>query len=302
LIEQQKSQELSAANEQLNMLREKLSKTNEEMFKDIEKRDKLNEQAHALRSEISKLKEERDSLNEAVKTLKQQRDEVRTNTQPFIEEIRLHSQKIRELKEKRSGIPRHELQKEFDAIEWKIQTTSLDLQEEKRLIEEVKQIEIQLNVYKKMDLHNKRISEIKTELKTFQDKADAFHQELTDKAKRSQELHAQMQLKFEEMKKIREEATNLHLMYLMAKEQIGPLHEEINRLWEQRRRLIEESRKQQEEFRKQLKDQDITSKKAKEQELKERIGSQAKDKLARGEKVDWRELQLLAGDDSETED
>ncbi len=302
MIEQQKSQELSAANEQLNMLREKLSKTNEDMFKDIEKRDKLNEQARVLRLEISKLKEERDSLNESVKTLKQQRDEVRTNIQPFIEEIRVHSQKIRELKEKRSGIPRHELQKEFDAIEWKIQTTSLDLQEEKKLIEEVKQIEIQLNVYKKMDLHNKRISEIKTELKTFQDKADAFHQELTDKARRSQELHGQMQLKFEEMKKIREEATNLHLMYLMAKEQIGPLHEEINRLWEQRRRLIEESRKQQEEFRKQLKDQDISSKKAKEQELKEKIGTQAKDKLARGEKVDWRELQLLAGDDSETED
>ncbi len=302
MTEQQKSQELFAANEQLNTLRDKLTKTNEEMSKDIEKRDKLNEQARVLRLEISKLKEERDSLNESVKMLKQQRDEVRTSIQPFIEEIRVHSQKIRELREKRSGVPRHELQKDFDAIEWKIQTTSLDLQEEKRLIEEVKQIEIQLNVYKKMDLHSKRISEIKAELKAFQDKADAYHQELTDKAKRSQELHANMQLKFEEMKKTREEATNLHLMYLVAKEQIGPLHEEITRVWEQRRRLIEESRKTQEELRKQFKDHDVASKRAKEQELKEKIGTQAKDKLARGEKVDWRELQLLAGDDSETED
>ncbi len=302
MTELQKSQDLSAANEQLNMLRDKLAKTNEEMNKDIEKRDKLNEQARALRLEISKLKEERDSLNESVKMLKQQRDEVRTRIQPFIEEIRVHSQKIRELKEKRSGVPRHELQKEFDAIEWKIQTTSLDLQEEKRLIEQVKQIEIQLNVYKKMDVHNKRISEIKAELKTFQDKADAYHQELTAKAQRSQELHGQMQLKFEEMKKIRDEATNLHLRYLVAKEQIGPLHEEMNRAWEQRRRLIEESRKQQDELRKQFKDQDVASKKAKEQELKEKIGTQAKSKLERGEKVDWRELQLLAGDDSETED
>ena len=179
MTEQQKTHELTAVNEQLSTLREQLNRTNDEMFKHIEKRDKLNEQARALRQEINELKEERDRLNETVQTLKQQRDDLREKIRPFIEEIKVHSQKIRELKEKRSGVPRHELQKAFDAIEWKIQTTSLDLQEEKGLIEEVKQIEIQLNVYKKMDQHSHRISELKAELKVFTDKADAFHQELT---------------------------------------------------------------------------------------------------------------------------
>jgi uncharacterized coiled-coil DUF342 family protein len=299
--QQQKTHQLTAVNEKMSTLRDQLNKTNEDIVKYVEKRDTLNEHARTLRQEIAELKKERDSLNESVKSLKMQRDELRNKIAPFIEEIKVHSQKIRDLKEKRSGVPRHELQKDFDAIEWKIQTTSLDLKEEKGLIEQVKQIEIQLNVYKKIDLQSKRISELKAELKVYTDKADAFHQELTANAKNSQELHAKMQSKFDEMNKTRDEASRLHAMYLLAKEQIKPLHEELTNIWELRKRLTEEYRKEQDELRKQFREQSETSKKTKELELKERIGSQAKNKLERGEKVDWRELQLLAGDDPEDE-
>ena len=90
-------------------------------------RDKLNEQTKVIRQEIAALKKERDQLNESVKVLKQQRDEVRAKIAPFIEEIKTHSQKIKELKEKRTGASRQQLQKEFDALEFKIATTSLDL-------------------------------------------------------------------------------------------------------------------------------------------------------------------------------
>lgn len=291
MTEQQKPQELATVNEQLSMLREHLSKTNDELYKHIEKRDKLNEQARTLRHEINELKKERDSLNENVKTLKQQRDTVRENIRPFIEEIRANSQKIRELKEKRSGENRHQMQKEFDAIEWKIQTTSLDLQEEKRLIEIVRELETQLNVYKKLDQHIQRIRELKAELRVFQDKADAFHKELTANAQKSQELHARMQEKLEELKKTVDEASNSHLMYLQAKEQVKPMHEEMARLMEQKRTLQETIRVENEKL-----------KLTKEQDLKEKLGSQARDKLQRGEKLNWQEFQLLlSGDEPETE-
>lgn len=292
MTEQTKTSELAAVDPQIDNVREQINKTNTDITKHIEKRDKLNLQARTLRQEITELKKERDSLNEGVKILKQQRDDVRTNIRPLIEQIKAHSQKIRELKEKRSGENRRELQKELDAIEWKIATTSLDLQEEKRLIENVKHLETQLIVYKKMDLHSKKISEIKAELKVFQDKADAFHKELTENAKKSQELHAKMQAKFTEMSKIRDEATNLHVMYLLAKEQIQPLHEQIVRLMEQKRKLQDAVR-----------DENEKQKKTTNQEIKEKLGSQARDKLQRGEKLNWQEFQLTAGDDkSETED
>ena len=45
------------------------------------------------------------------------------------------------------------------------------------------------------------------------------------------------------------------------------------------------------------------SKKNKEQEIKEKLGSQAREKLQRGEKLNWQEFQLMAGnDDPRTED
>ena len=301
-IIQEKTHDLTTVNQQIENLREKIGKTNTDINTYIEKRDQLNQQVHILRQEIDELKKERDSLNESVKTLKQQRNEIRTSIQPYVDDIKAHSQKIRELKEKKPNAPRHQLQKQFDAIEWKIATTSLDLQEEKELIEEVKQLEVQLNVYKKMEQHSNRIREIKGDLKVYEDKADSLHQEMTSNAKRSQELHAQMQTKFEEMKKAREEANNLHQQFILAKAQVRAQHEEMSAVWGQRKQLITESRKQQDEVRKQIKAQDVATKKAKEQEIKQKIGSQARDKLERGEQVDWREFQLLSGDDSETED
>ena len=42
--------------------------------------------------------------------------------------------------------------------------------------------------------------------------------------------------------------------------------------------------------------------KIKEKEIKEKIGSEAKEKLQRGEKVNWAEFQLMLGDDDEEED
>ncbi len=286
MTELQKVQELSAVSQQIIALRDQINKTNTDIYKFIEKRDKLNEQSRAFRQEITDLKKERDRLNENVRTLKKQRDDLRVTMQPLIADIRAHSEKIRELKEKRSGAPRHELQKELDAIEWRIATTTLDLQEEKRLIEQVKHLEIQLNVYRKMEIHSHKISEIKAELNVLQEKANGFHEQLTADAKKSQELHSKMQLKFEEMRKASDEATTTHLMYLEAKSQILPAHEEIARLVEQKRLLQDAVREQSE-----------VQKKSKEQGLKEKLGTQARDKLQRGEKLNWQEFQLLAGDD-----
>ena len=299
------NQKIEAINKQIATLKEQLNKTHEDINLHIEKRDQLNEKAKALRQEIGEIKKERDQLNESVRTLKAQRDEVRNQMAPFIEQIKEHSQKIRELKEKRSGESRQELQKAFDALEFKIATTSLDLKEEKRLIDQVKDIEIQMSAFKKMDVHSKKISEIKAELKIFQDKADTFHKQLTANAQKSQELHSKMLAKFDEMKKIRDEATKLHIAFLQSRERIKPMHDEISRCIDQRQRLFGERQLQFEERKKQFDTTKVESekqKKAKEQEIKEKVGSQAKEKLERGEKVDWREFQLLAGDESETED
>ena len=154
---QDKTSELERISRQLYALREQANSEDADTQGHVEKRDKLNEKFKKLRQEIREFKTERDNLNEKVKTLKQQRDEARAKIRVRIEEIKAHNQKIAELKKKTPRESRRDLQKEFDDIEWKIQTTPLDTKEEKRLIENVRQLETQLNIYKKIDKRVKKI-------------------------------------------------------------------------------------------------------------------------------------------------
>jgi uncharacterized coiled-coil DUF342 family protein len=287
LTEQDKTGEIARIDRELSALREQVDRADVDTKAHVEKRDKLNEKFKKLRQEIREFKTERDKLNEKVKTLKQQRDSARAKIRAYIEQIRIHNEKIAELKKKTPRENRRALQKEFDEIEWKIQTTPLDVQEEKRLMERVKQLETQLSVYKKVDQHIKAISELRKELEPFEAEADAAHQELTDIAERSQDIHAKMMAKIEESKEVKAEADVLHSVYVQAREQVRPLHEEIKKLREQKRKLQATVR-----------EEDAKRKKRVEQALKEKVGSQAKDKLERGEKVSWDEFRLLAEGDS----
>jgi uncharacterized coiled-coil DUF342 family protein len=288
LTDRQKTNELARISQQLVSLREQVYNANAETKIHIEKRDKLNEQFKKLRSEIHELKNERDNLNEKVKTLKQQREEARAKIKARIEEIKTHNEKIAELKKKTPRVSRRDLQKEFDDIEWKIQTTPLDMEEEKRLIERVKQLETQLSVYKKIDQRVKKISELRKELEPFEADADAAHQKLTELAERSQDIHAKMIGKIAESKEIKAEADGLHSAYIQAKEQTRPIREEIKKLTEQKRKLQAAMREEDEKRKKNV-----------EQALKEKLESQAKGKLERGEKLSWDEFKMLADDDSE---
>jgi uncharacterized coiled-coil DUF342 family protein len=289
--EQQKLTEIEAINQQIAALKEQAYTANAETKTYAEDRDKLNEQFRKLRQEIYALTGERNSLNEKVKALKQQRDEARTKIRSSIEEIKAIRQKIAELKKKMPRQSYQELQREFADIEWKIQTTSLGLQEEKELIETVKQVETQLKVYKKIEQQNQQITELQRELDALKTKADGFHQELADAAQKSQEIHTKIIAKIAESKQIKNEADGLHSAYLQEREKTAPLRSEIKKLMEQRAKLQSAVR-----------EEDERNKKTAEQALKEQLGSQAKEKLRRGEKLSWDEFQLLSEDDDQTQD
>ena len=144
MSEEHKTKKIEEMNQKLSALKEQNDRLNFEMKGWIEKRDKLNQQFRDLRSEILKLKGERDKLNEKVKDLKQQRDDARERSQEIVTEMRELSQKIIELNRGKPSRAYQTLQKDFENIEWKIQTTSLSLQEEKKLVEQVKQLETEL--------------------------------------------------------------------------------------------------------------------------------------------------------------
>jgi uncharacterized coiled-coil DUF342 family protein len=287
LAGQNKESEIDRINRQLSALREQTNSANADIRIQVQKRDNLNDKFKNLRQEINAFKNERDALNEKVKMLKQQREKTRAKIRTYIEEIKNNRQKIEELKKKTARENYRILQKEFDDIEWKIQTTSFDMKEEKRLVERVKQLETRLSVYRKIDHHIKKISELQKNLELFETNADATHKELTEIVERSQSTHAKMVAKIAESKNIKAEADKLHSTYIQEKEHAKPLSEKIKNLTEQKRKLQAA-----------LRVEDEKRKKSVEQALKEKLGSQAKDKLQRGEKLSWEEFKLLADEDS----
>jgi uncharacterized coiled-coil DUF342 family protein len=298
LTEQQKPGDIAALSQQLDSLDKQADQAKAETLKLIEKRDKLNEQFKQLRMETRELKAERDTINEKVHALKSQRDETRTTIHEVIEEIKAAREKIAELKKKTPKRSHRDLKKELEDIEWKIQTTSLDLKEERELIENVKQLETQLSAYKKIEQQLKKIADLEQGLRKLDETGDKLHSELSALAQKSQETHQKMLAKIDEAKKIKTEADSLHQTYLQARENAKQLNEERRKLAEQKRKLQESQNQLYESQRR----QDDAARKTVEQALKEKLESEAREKLQRGEKLSWDEFQLLAEDESETQD
>ncbi|MGD6852918.1 MAG: coiled-coil protein [Candidatus Bathyarchaeia archaeon] len=316
MTEKQTPSQITNINTQIDKLKEQTREANAQIKKFVEKRDELHEKVRKTREEVNQLKVERDALNQKVKELKQQRDAIRVNVTPIMDEVKGINEKVEALKKNLPKVSQRELKKEHDAIEWKISTTSLDLHEEKRLIEQVKELEIQLSGYKKIDNQRKKLKELYEHKKTFDAQADVYHKELTDLAKKSQDLHAVMMEKLASMKKDRADADALHQSFVNAKEQNNGVYEQIRLLIAQstgirasireqyqtrrredeaRRKDFDEKRKQQEEKRK----QEQAERAVKEAAIKEKIGTEAREKLNRGEKVSWEEFAMMLGDEDD---
>ena len=306
MTEQQNPSDIATLNQQLDSLDKQADEARVETRKLIEKRDKFNEQFKQLRQETRELKAERETINEKVHALKSQRDETRTTIHEVIEEIKAAREKIAGFKKKTPKRNHSDLKKELEDIEWKIQTTSLDLKEERKLIENVKELETQLSAYKKIEQQLKKIADLEQGLRKLDETGDKLHTELSALAQKSQETHQKMLAKIDEAKKIKTEADSLHQTYLQARENAKQLNEERRKLAEQKRKLQDSQNRfyeSQRRLNETQRHQDEAARKTAEQALKEKLESEAREKLQRGEKLSWGEFQLLAEDDeSETQD
>lgn len=278
-----KNEIIAELNEKLSALRDHEDRLQSEALDCAEKRDKLNGRVKNLRDEVLELRSLRDELNNNVKKLKQHRNEMTARIHERLEEIRKLGEESKALA-KRKPSRRHEvLQKEVESIDWTIQTTSLTLQEDKELVEKVKQLETQLAIYRKLEQLAKRIAQSRAEIKTMKSECELLHRQLTENAQKSQETHRKMLEKTEETKKLKKEADSMHKEFLQVKERTRPLQEEVRLVVNQIRQLKGEIREEMQRETKESQDA-----------LRETLERQAKEKLKRGERLSWEEFQLLA--------
>ena len=257
----------------------------------IIKRDRLNEKFKAMRIEISESKVKRDELNQKVQELKQKRAETKAKISEKVEQLKKLRQEVKTLEKKMPKRSQQDLQKEFADTEWKIQTSSLNLQEEKELVERVRQAEIQLNIYRKLEESDKKELELRIEIKALDVEGKTCHERLTQIAQSSQETHEKMLHRIEESKKIKAEADSYHQEFIRAFEKTKTTRQEINAITGQVRQIKAE-----------IHEKEVKEKKINEDSLRNKLEQQAAEKLKRGEKLTWEEFLLLSEKETETQD
>ncbi len=255
------------------------------------KRDRLNERSKTMRIEISELKVKRDELNQKVQELKQKRAETKAKISEKVEHLKKLRQEAKTLERKKPKRSQQDLQKEFADTEWKIQTSSLSLQEEKELVERVRQAEIQLSIYRKLEEFDKKEIELRIEVKALDVEGKTCHERLTQIAQSSQETHEKMLHKIEESKKIKAEADGYHQEFIRSLERTKTIRQEINAITGQLRQIKAE-----------IHEKEVKEKKVNEDSLRNKLEQQAAEKLKRGEKLTWEEFQLLSEKETETQD
>jgi len=150
-----------------------------------------------LDSQVSKLKEsssgekrERDEINEHVAELKEKRQLLYHQTKQLRIEMFDLININRDVQKNAQEMAR--LQKEVEALDWRLQTTVMGIQKEREIVEKIKKLSVQIEEIddvKPADEIGGQIKQRSTQIKEMMEDADGCHKELVSIADKSQEHH-----------------------------------------------------------------------------------------------------------------
>jgi uncharacterized coiled-coil DUF342 family protein len=233
--------------------------------------DKLSETRTKLtkvRDELQQLRKTRDGLNDTVRALKQTRDRLRDLSKEKLGALR-------ELLKKMSDRPHASIAgKELTSLEWQVQTSPLEKDEEKRLMTKIRGLEIRVSGYHK-------VLKLRDEITKQREEADQIHARIQELAAESQKHHegiVQLSAAFQTLRTKREEQQK-SLDDLRAK--AAQINQHFVGL------------------RNELTDYEQRIQREKAEALKEALKGAAQRKLSKGEKLTLHELGALYGGDEE---
>ena len=85
-----------------------------------------------------------------------------------------------------------QLQKEVEALDWRLQTTVMGIQKEREIVEKIKKLSLkieELNESRPVDVNDETVKQLSSKIKEGMDTADRYHRELVAIANQSQEHH-----------------------------------------------------------------------------------------------------------------
>ncbi len=254
-----------------------------------DRRDELRGEGPSIREQVEVPRAEREKLNAEVARLKRLRNEE-------VERARTLQDKLHELRgefaELDDYVSLEELQKQFRELEWRQQTTSTSIDEEREILAEMSRLTLAMEAATKVEerLGGARPGDL-----------DQLWQQIQDARNRAQDYH-------EKMVSLVEEAQQKHQKVIGFSERLGPAHAEAQEAHEQfvlclqevdeMRTRIENLKEEERSLRKQL--DEIRAKRKADREKRERVvmeelGVRARRKQKAGEKLTMDELRALYG-------
>ncbi len=248
----------------------------------------LHSKRRDLGGEIKNLSEKirvtRESLNRGYSVFKDTRI-IRSETLSKIREIRMKIRVIEEdLKKFEHNFPQGDsdtIAEKLKATDWKLQTEKLTRDEEKQLIEMVKDLELKLRLWKKAYA-------TRQELYNLRGKMGKLKEKLDDIAVSKEEAEIDLQAGKERLASDLKARDQLFSEMDGLNEDISELERAITKTDEH----LEELRQKRHEILTDVRQKEITLVKNKENELLKKAKGTAKEKLAKGEKLTFEELKL----------
>jgi len=283
-------QRIQELNLQLAKARQERDQLSQEARKWAEKRNEYHEQIRQLQNEVKNLREKRDETNLQVQILKATREKAKSQRKERQGQAAKLKEKMKSLTEQKPSARSDELDRQIQSLEWKIQTSSLSIKDEKELVEQVRTLETQRAASKQLHNLKNSLLELQAEAKTFGTQAKLEHEKLSQQADQSQEFHQKALETSNRIRTVRQSADEAHQKYSELRQKADRAHEKFLEIQQQARSLKEE-------LEMKAKQRYVE----KEQALRTEATAKAKEKMKRGEKLTWNEFKLLSEQEESTE-
>ncbi|MFW9831554.1 MAG: coiled-coil protein [Candidatus Thorarchaeota archaeon] len=251
-----------------------------------DQRDELRSQTPTVHNEISEIRMARDELNAEVQHQKKLRDEE-------TERARVLQEKFNELRRERGDQQEHlsfdELQHRFRELEWKQQTSSLTIEEERILLDEMEYTskameQARENQHQSLN-HNEEMDNLWDEIQEARNKAQEHHEKMQALVDKAQQQHQSIINLSHSLGPTRTEVEEAHQMYVKCLQEADEMRERFDELQRQEIDL----KSQLDAIRKDRK----SARQEREKVAMEKLAEQARVKQQNGQKLTMEELRAL---------
>jgi len=246
-----------------------------------EKRDLIGK-IRDLKSKALEYKSRRDSLNEEVKSFKAALAELKREYDAKLDSLKRLKRSIKEFLRFKPPKSEETLAKEIADLDWKIQTTSMPISEEQKIIDKIKSLERQMNFYRRLKSMEEEAKNLKNRLEEIKNEIALYREKIAESVAESQRFHEMMIKLFNEVNELKSRLNEVNSRFMENRSEAAKLrlkHKDLlNQIHVIRKLIREEEEKKRRES--------IAA-------IKERIKKEALDKIKRGEKVSFEEFKIL---------